>query len=218
MRRFLLALMMTLVVASLQAITIKWSLPDYDGVDGVNVAELAASPSSFYFVYAQAVQDGDGTQPPWDSAAAVANAREGGYKITAADNTGAGSVTTLLGGATNFDVDPVMGGRNGKIQLSLNEAGLGTGGYFYLVVFTEPDASGEATYIVSQAVQYTGTEKTDAINGIYGTTVDGDAPNLGAYVDVTWMGESWTGVAAPEPTALALLALGVAGLALRRKI
>jgi hypothetical protein len=110
-----------------------------------------------------------------------------------------------------------MGGRNGKIQLSLNGTGFDPGGYFYLVVFTEPNASGETTYIVSQAVQYTGTEETDDDKGIYGTTVDGGDPNFGAYVDVSWMG-SWTGVAAPEPTALAILALGVAGLALRRKI
>ena len=41
---------------------------------------------------------------------------------------------------------------------------------------------------------------------------------MGQFIEIPWLGGNWRDAVVPEPTALALLALGVAGLALRRKI
>ena len=66
-------------------------------------------------------------------------------------------------------------------------------------------------------MQYTAGQSNKE-NGIYDTTVDGGAPEIGDFVEVSWVGGTWQSALVPEPTALALLALGIAGVALRRKI
>lgn len=85
----------------------------------------------------------------------------------------------------------------------------GTSGYYYYMVVyskTNPDQ-----YAVAGGIQYgLGT-------GIYDQTVDDEKPEFGDYVDLGWIGGTWNAALVPEPTVLALLALGVAGVALRRK-
>ena len=82
-------------------------------------------------------------------------------------------------------------------------------GYFYLILFN--------TKSTSEYVVIGGVQGSDANNGVY-STESGKDPNVGDYVDsVGIIGGTWTAAKTPEPTALALLALGMAGALLRRK-
>lgn len=217
MRRVLLALLMICVVASLQAITINWQIyaSEYTW-------DQSLTAESVHFVYSQS---GDLT------AEQVATGKYTGYKTT---GMGTSTTVTAIDGATASTLGAsasVVG--TGAVEspshwtptdqdyksfasLTLDGSGFGNG-YYYLVVFDPNDAT-NGIYAVSKAVQYTGTPATDVANGIYDTTVDGAAPEIGDFVEIPWMGGTWTAAITPEPTALALLALGVAGLALRRKL
>ena len=214
MRRFLLALLMTLVVASLQAITINWQIYASEFTWDQNLT----TADSVYFVYSQS---GD------LSADDVSEGNYTGYKVSA-DANGAGTVTAVGGAASVTGLAPTLSvfgtgadaGSKSYASMSLNGTGFGSG-YFYLVVFnTNAGDSEYGDYAVSKAVQYTaGQSNTNKENGIYDTTVDsGAAPDIGDFVEVSWLGGTWHSALVPEPTALALLALGIAGVALRRKI
>ena len=213
MRRFLLALLMTLVVASLQAITINWQIYASEFTWDQNLT----TADSVYFVYSQS---GD------LSAKNVSEGNYTGYKVSAAAN-GTGTVTAVGGAASveDLDLDPTVSvfgtnatdGSKSYASMSLNGTGFGSG-YFYLVVFNTKEGDSEyGDYAVSKAVQYTAGQSNKE-NGIYDTTVDGGAPEIGDFVEVSWVGGTWQSALVPEPTALALLALGIAGVALRRKI
>ena len=211
MRRFLLALLMTLVVASLQAITINWQIYASEFTWDQNLT----TADSVYFVYSQS---GD------LSADDVYGGNYTGYKVAAAAN-GAGTVTAVGGAASVTGLAPTLSvfgtgeaaGSKSYASMSLNGTGFGSG-YFYLVVFnTNAGDSEYGDYAVSKAVQYTAGQSNKE-NGIYDTTVDGGAPEIGDFVEVSWVGGTWQSALVPEPTALALLALGIAGVALRRKI
>ena len=211
MRRFLLALLMTLVVASLQAITINWQIYASEFTWDQNLT----TADSVYFVYSQS---GD------LSAADVYEGNYTGYKVSA-DAYGAGTVEAVGGAASATGLAPTLSvigtgeaaGSKSYASMSLKETGFGSG-YFYLVVFnTNAGDSEYGDYAVSKAVQYTAGQSNKE-NGIYDTTVDGAAPEIGDFVEVSWVGGTWQSALVPEPTALALLALGIAGVALRRKI
>ena len=208
MRRFLLALLMTTVVASLQAITINWQVANSEFA-------WADEGVSTYLVYSESGNL---------SAENVYTNNYVGYKVTAgsADATAVGGATAADSGVVNSYWTPGFGsaenstvGSKAYVNVDLEGTAFGSG-YFYLVVFqTNPAEGTDALYAVSKAVQY--TEGVNA-NGIYDITVNGDAPEMGQYIEIPWLGGNWRDAVVPEPTALALLALGVAGLALRRKI
>ena len=230
MRRFLIALLMTCVVASLQAITINWHLKDVQAnEDGTGGKSWNLTQSSVvYFVYSQSDNLSE-----TDLAKGTYTAYNGyniGYKSVKDANGKESYITaaTQIGsGATDTTIDGVDMSTFGSYA-SLTIDGTVAAGYFYLVVFNPAnDPTKQGNYLVSNAMAYTpGTTDSDGDkisdnneNGIYDTTVDGERPEIGDFVDITWMGSAMgPSPIVPEPTALALLALGVAGLALRRKI
>lgn len=221
MIRKLLVLAAVFVVASLQAVTFQWNIPNseysWDSAMGGDTGEYG-----IYFVYYQ------GTQGPLGSASDVWSAASSAKN----DPTSAVKVVGLSSGATTINGNPVAssglgwaelgvipGGNDEKTGAYLTMNGMAAlgNGYYYLVVFDPTTTSGEdPQYAVSNAVQYAGT--VDKVNGIYNTNQNGGEPEIGDFVDIGWMGGTWRDAVVPEPTALALLALGVAGLALRRKI
>ena len=227
MRRFLIALFMTCVVASLQAITINWHVADSQA------GSLWSDGSCVYFVYSQTeLSTAQLTTPSYQgydgyNIGFKTSASAGEYKTNVVQiGKGVGDAQinsaelSTFGNYASLTIDSMVHNGDGYVN-TLQD------GFFYLVVFN-PDGSPNAangTYLISGAVQYladgrTDTDgKTNADKGIYETTV-GDEVNVGDFVEVSWMGSPTTGYApiVPEPTALALLALGVAGLALRRKI
>lgn len=221
MRKFLLALMMTVVVASLQAITIQWTVPSSGSVSKTDVWEDwtgELTGASIYLVY---------SQTEWKTADQVWNANSG-LKVALGAN-GKATVTDLSTGndVTKYQPSTWMNfSGNNQINMLVSisgENGFGNGrdeGYYYLVVFDPTLEQDEGPkYAVSNAIQYTGG--TDTQKGITQTIVNPESsklPEVAEFVDIGWMGGTWTSAVVPEPTALALLALGVAGLALRRKI
>lgn len=222
MIRKLLVLTAVFVVASLQAVTFQWNIPNseysWDSAMGGDTGEYG-----IYFVYSQS--DLGNAANVWSAARDYANSgvkvvglNSGETTINGANAPAYGAGFAELGVVTD-------GSQNAKTGAYLTMNGmtgtaLGTdtyNGYYYLVVFDPTTTSDEVPqYAVSNVVQYAGA--VDKENGIYNTNQNGGEPDIGDFVDIGWMGGTWRDAVVPEPTALALLALGVAGLALRRKI
>ena len=218
MRKILLTLFSMVVTASLQAITILWTLPDSNPSNSwvqtvMGDPERTDDTLGLYLVYSES---------GYDTAEDV-------WKATSTPN-GAKVVGSTVGGSATINDAPTNGVSFGFLEESASTSlvieisstkGLGAGNY-YLVVFDPASLTpgSDAQYAVAQAKSFTGTSTSDddQENGFYQTTMDPTLglPEMGNFVELEWMGGHWAAV--PEPTALALLVLGVAGLALRRKI
>ncbi len=92
-------------------------------------------------------------------------------------------------------------------------------GYYYMVIVKKNDdtnpyaVAGTTTEVIFSK---SGVEMAEGEGGVYASNV-GLEPKPEDYVDMGWLGGTWTQALVPEPTVLALLAMGVAGVALRRK-
>ncbi len=158
--------------------------------------EIASDWENFYFVYSQTkVEEGDyGSLYNRDNPGVLT----GGFVTS-------DSESSYLG-------DPV--GRESWVSGSFGDALNGfdiAKGYFYLVFYKKSADAPTNEYAVAGGQQYAkGGE-----NGIYGPGDDMRPGETGEYFHVDWLTNP---APAPEPSVLALLAMGVAGLVLRRRM
>lgn len=149
-----------------------------------------ASSSSAYMVYSS-------SEMGWQD---VLSAAKAGSSTGDTYNVVASSSINELWGSTG-----VVGFNNG-----LPDSGTY---YCYFALFNNTDPKSADSYAIAQAGENGQIDFSDYEGSIPGP---GGAPDPVLFLDPTWLAGNYK--AAPEPTALALLALGVAGVALRRRI
>ena len=212
MKKFCLALIGLAFGGVASAITIAWQ---WSALDSNLVKD-----SSYYMVYST-----NGNLTAEDAVAAAANGHNTVYNGTGSGwgstlNTDGKTVsgTTVIPGPKNdisVGVDP--NGNDVILTFDTNNNPLvpnvdaGETGYLYLVIFNAETISGSSQFAVGKAP--TTVTVNDEGQVVQGGQFPPDSLKFQAPV---WLGG--THRAAPEPTTLALLALGIAGVALRRRV
>lgn len=203
-------LLVATMAASLQAVTVAWTLANSRWISENNNGTVANwtgtnpnDPTLNVYVFFSVEN-----YSAKDAAAQVAT----GY---VSDNTGTVKLANYDYGVYEDKAPSTLS----VYQSNLNTATPTASGYYYMVIF-ENNTTSDTNYAVAKTTQITGTANgvDDNDQGVYNTDA-GSVPDVAEYVELNWMaGSTWGApLQTPEPTAMALLALGVAGLALRRK-
>ena len=211
MKKFCLALIGLAFGGVASAITIGWQWSALDS----NLVE----DSSYYMVYST-----NGNLTAEEAVVAAANGSGATYKGIGSGwgatlNTNGMSVdgTTVIPGPQDKDTSVVVG-NDSNVQLTFdNDKGFGLpptsageSGYLYLVIFNDKNIADASQFAVAKAP---GTVQVDNKGQI---VEGGQTPIPLDFMSPVWLGG--THRAAPEPTALAPLTLGIAGVALRRRV
>ncbi len=212
MRKVLFALLGVAISGMVSAITCEWSWSSN--------GSAWQSNSAIYMVYSQVQLDAD-------QVVSAANVSYGSSVTGEKNSTGGAWTSPTMPGSNTIVVSSPATKSNteaGSIQGNAgfsegnfvwNDSMFGEGGgYFYLVIFNSTSADTATEFAVAQAGESGHLVKNG--NGV-AIPRPGEDPLPINYIDPVWIGGTFRD-AAPEPTALALLALGVAGAALRRRV
>ena len=201
--RLLFLMFSVCIVTALHAVTVAWTVPNsqYEWLarsdSGVPVVDT--SKVGVYFVY---------TASKVDDISTIAPKPAGSKPTTVASAT--------MSDTAMFSLEASANGTIGAEAEFLDLSGKSATGYFYMVVFSK-ESTTENLYMVAGGSQY--VKGSEATTGIYDSSVIGEEPpSADDYAEISIIGGTWTAAKTPEPTALALLALGMAGVALRRKV
>lgn len=202
--RLLFLMFSVCIVTALHAVTIAWTVPNsqYEWLarSGSEVPVVDTSKVGVYFVY---------TASKVDDISTIAPKPAGSKPTTVASAT--------MSDTARFSLEALANGTIGAEAEFLDLSGKNATGYFYMVVFSKESTTENNLYMVAGGSQY--FKGSEATTGIYDSSVTGvEPPSADDYAEISIIGGTWTAAKTPEPTALALLALGMAGVALRRKV
>lgn len=209
MRKVLFALLGVAVGGMASAITCEWSWQS-------NGSTWQTS-SAIYMVYSQAQLDADqvvsATNVSYGSATGAKNSTGGTWTSPTMPTS---NTIVVSSPATKSETTGNWGGAGfSEGNFAWNDNMFGeNGGYFYLVIFNSNAGNTATEFAVAQAGESGHLVKNG--DGVAIPRPDEDPLPID-YIDPVWIGGTFRD-AAPEPTALALLALGVAGAALRRRV
>jgi len=192
----LIAMMMVLAASAARAVTIQWTVPC------VTDDFLATANSQIYLLSSTGdvtSWTGDLVSSRWDGGAAL----ESNTSLTQVRQVG--TSVDYAGG----EVFAGSGGYNAT-DIFLDVGPLSDGTY-YALVFVSESAD---TYAVTKTYRYTPAVNNVGSNGYADVDIDG-VPTYADFLSADWLFTNYVGT--PEPTVFALLALGVAGLSLRRR-
>ena len=204
--RLLFLMFSVCIVTALHAVTVAWTVPNsqYEWLarSGSKVPVVDTSKVGVYFVY---------TASKVDDISTIAPTKAGSTPTTVTVASATMSDTAM------FSLEALANGTIGAEAEFWDLPGERATGYFYMVVFSK-ESTKDNLYMVAGGSQY--VKGSEATTGIYDSRVTSEKtpPSADDYAEISIIGGTWTAAKTPEPTALALLALGMAGVALRRKV
>ena len=189
-------MMMVLAASAARAVTIQWTVPC------VTDDFLSATNSTVYLLSSSSSITGPEV---WSPASSTWDSDKSGYGVDS-------EVTATEVPFSGYAGGGVFAGSNGynETDIFLDVGTLTAGNYYSLVFVSKGNTSATGSYAVTNSVQYTAAGQ----DGFADVDING-VPTYADFLDVSWLASNYVGT--PEPTVFALLALGVAGLALRRR-